>query len=126
MPELHFEQFVHKRVHKPNGPMMSLWPSGKLQLTDEAARMIHYPDQVVIMWDADNRAIGVRAAKKGEGHGYALRAPGNGTSSRLVSVGCAMAHYGISVEEPVRAAPKLAGNVLYIRLPKEAVNGAVR
>jgi hypothetical protein len=99
-----FEVFSREAARSREEPMFTLQARGLLSLNSAVFRALGAPEAVELLYDAEERIIGLRKVDKGDPNAYAVR-KNSGTHSYLVATQGFLAYHGI---KPVLAQRFLA------------------
>ena len=110
-----FETFKRQRFKPGTQPFVTIQRKGVLSLNRAAFDALGDPEAVELLYDRENRSIGMRKVDSSVEHAYTVRSFGKG-STWLVS-GTAFAHYyDIDTSVPTRRSGRLEDDVLVIDL----------
>lgn len=114
--------FVSPRLRRPeSSPSATLSRAGTLRLTAEAVALIGTPDWVKVVYDPDQCAIGLRAARNGDaGVRRCSREQPTEKSMRIVWMKTMYQALGLSLDDlPLRAPAVLEDDMLVIQFSRE-------
>ena len=115
-----FEEFTARKG--PSGsrrPRVGIQRSGKISLNRVAFEHLGEPSFVVLMFDRERQAIGLRAAKEDVPYAYSVNRQDPYDSYRI-SARAFLNHYGITYrDESLTFYPKMEGEILVINIEKE-------
>ena len=116
-------EFFEGARTESKAPQVTVRRSGQMVLTAATVAMLgEGVSHVQFGWDADNRAVALRAAREGAKGRYRLRAQANGSS--LVDSRRFLAHHGVEMEKAeTLPAEDFGGGMIGFRLD-EAATGA--
>jgi hypothetical protein len=110
-----WEEFTGRASRSGSSPAVTIQKTGVLSLNAEAFDALGKPEAVVLLFDRDGQAMGLRASPKTVLHAYRLRAQGGG-QSHLVSGRAFLARYGLAVDAAKRYPAAMDGDILSVNL----------
>lgn len=96
-------------------PEVTIQKKGMLSMNASAHHALGRPDAVELLWDAEQRVIGLRPVATDSPQAYPLRSVGTGNSF-VISGTAFFAFFGISPEAPKRRDVKVEDGVLILDL----------
>jgi hypothetical protein len=111
-----FQTFKKRMVPLAKQPYMTLQRRGTMSFNAAAHAALGMPQAVELLYDPDERIIGVRAVEPTVEHAYPLRSPGNTERSFILSGTAFTKYYGIDTTRSVRRPAYLEGDVLCVDL----------
>lgn len=115
MDQFKFEVFDRRSVPLVKRPEVTIQASGSLSMNASAHHALGKPEAVEMLYDREQRVIGIRAVSPEAPNAYPLRAVGKG-GSFIVSGRGFVAYFGIPVGGPVRREVRMVDDVLIIDL----------
>jgi hypothetical protein len=108
-----FETFKRQRVPQSQDPTLTLQKRGAMSLNRAAFEAIGEPAAVELLWDREERLIGLRKTEPDAPYAYAVR-PGSSkqTSAYELSGAAFTKYYGIDTEVTRRYICRLDGDIL--------------
>ncbi len=118
-----FEVFNKKLAPLAKGPSVTIQKRGLMSVNRAAYALLGEPKAVELLFDKDERVIGLRPVDESAPHAYPLRPQSSKSGSGpLMLAGTAFTHYyGIDTSVSMRWVPTLQGDVLCIDLKQEGV-----
>lgn len=115
-----FEVFNKRKQTLGKAPSATLQKRGILSINQSAYDLIGSPESVELLFDADDRVIGLRGVDEDVPHGYGVR---RSKSSGPVLVACSAftQYYGIATDTSRRYVPFERDGILCIDLNTEGV-----
>jgi len=111
-----FEEFTLKdTTSAATDPVVSINTRGYIGLNLAAAIALGEPKRVVLLYDKQNDAVGIKPAAKDVPHSYPMRRQTSGRSY-IVSGSAFCRHYKIDTSRTRRFKPKMEGNILLFEL----------
>jgi hypothetical protein len=102
-----FETFKRQRAPISVDPAVTIQKRGTLSLNGAAYRALNEPEAVELLYDRDQKLMGLRKAEPSTGHAYVVRPLGKGGSNWLISGKAFTTYYDI----PIGVARRWAGHV---------------
>jgi hypothetical protein len=93
-----FEAFKKNRMPSKGQPAITIQKRGALSLNNAAFEAIGSPSFVELLYDREERLIGMRKSDEGTSHAYAVRGTGINQATRVVSGKAFLAYYDIPRE----------------------------
>jgi hypothetical protein len=90
-----FETFQKNRMPSKGQPAITIQKRGALSLNNAAFEAIGSPSFVELLYDREERLIGMRSSDEGTSHAYAVRGTGINQATRVVSGKAFLAYYDI-------------------------------
>lgn len=116
-----FEVFTKRLVPLKRMPFVTIQKRGTISLNKSAFIALGSPDAVELLYDRDERVVGLRPAKPTLDHVYPVRsATGKDTGPYVISAIAFTKFYGISTEQSLRWQAHVVEDVLCIDLDEEA------
>lgn len=111
-----FEIFDHKSSKRmiSDSPVLSIQANGVIRLNKAAAASLGEPAQVVMLWDRQNRKIGISPAKDGDERAYRI-SYANG-SAKIVPRAF-LKYIGFTSERTLNLPAELSKGILQASLP---------
>lgn len=111
-----FEEFTQRNtVPASTEPTITINHRGYFGLNQAAALALGEPKRVVLLYDKQNNAVGIKPVTKELPHSYPLRQQTSGRSY-LVSASAFCKHYGIDISKPRKFKAQVEGNILVFDL----------
>jgi hypothetical protein len=117
-----FEEFTKKMAREADAPYVTIQKRGVIALNHSAFVALGEPNAVVLLFDAERQAVGLRAAAANVEHAYKVRLNTKG-SSHLVTATLFTNHYGISTQVARRWEAQMEGDILTIDLTRKPISG---
>jgi len=116
-----FEVFEKKSAPLAKVPNVTIQRRGLLSLNRAAYALLNDPEAVLLMWDADRKIIGLKAASIEEPNAYPARPQSAKTGKGPIMVAGTLftQYYKIDTTESRRWIPSLEGDILCIDLSKD-------
>ncbi|WP_380259479.1 hypothetical protein [Kineococcus sp. GCM10028916] len=116
-----FEVFEKKSAPLAKVPNVTIQRRGLLSLNRAAYALLKDPEAVLLMWDADRKIIGLKAASIEEPNAYPARPQSTKTGKGPIMVAGTLftQYYKIDTTESRRWIPFLEDDVLCIDLSKD-------
>lgn len=117
-----FETFTKRLVPLAKAPYVTIQKRGTMSFNHSAFVALGSPEAIELLYDRDERIIGVRAVHPGVEHAYPIRATGGGKADSgtwMVSGRAFAQYYGIDTEVSRRYAAVMDNGVLCIDLKDE-------
>jgi hypothetical protein len=111
-----FETFTKRLVPLGKRPFVTIQKRGTISLNKAAYVALGEPDTVELLFDADERLVGLRSIEYLADHAYPVRGVGNDPTSYLVAGTAFTKYYGIDTTASRRWPAELIGDVLSIDL----------
>lgn len=120
---MNFEVFDKRLAPLTRTPSVTIQKRGLMSLNRAAYALLGEPKLVELLYDRDERVIGLRPVDEDTPHGYPLRAQSNKQDTGpLMLAGTAFTqHYDIDTSTSRRWVPTLQEGVLCIDLKQEGV-----
>jgi hypothetical protein len=90
-----FETFQKNRMPSKGQPAVTIQKRGALSLNNAAFEAIGSPSFVELLYDPEERLIGIRRSDETTPHAYAVRSYGKDEATRIVSGKAFLAYYEI-------------------------------
>lgn len=90
-----FETFEKNRMPSKEQPAVTIQKRGALSLNNAAYEYIGAPSFVELLYDREERLIGIRQSDADTPHAYAVRGTGKNQATRVVSGRAFLAYYEI-------------------------------
>lgn len=110
-----FETFKRQRAPVTQEPAITIQKRGTLSGNRPAYEALDSPEAVELLFDRDERLIGIRKADPSTEHAYVVRPLGKG-STWMVSGTAFVAYYGIDTEVARRWTAQVEDDVLVVDL----------
>lgn len=115
MPD--FEVFTKRLVPLKKTPLVTIQKRGTISLNKSAYSALGEPEAVELLYDRDERIVGLRAAESSLEHAYPVRsATGRGSGPYIISAIAFTKFYDIDTEQSLRWRAHLVEDVLCIDL----------
>lgn len=115
-----FEVFSERRVPADRAiPRVSVEPSRGLSLNGPAYELLGRPASVIFLFDAERRAIGLRAAEAAAQNAYPVKQQGSANSYR-VSAKKFLRHCGLHTGNVRTSTPRLEGGIVVVEVEQIA------
>lgn len=120
-----FETFTKRMVPLTKDPYVTIQSRGVMSFNKSAWVLLGEPKAVELLYDADEKMIGVRAVDPAVEHAYPIRSAANETTF-MVSGTAFVKYYGIDTSESRRRPVELIDGIVCIDLknPGTVVTGA--
>lgn len=113
-----FELFTGRnRPTFPNIPRVTLNRKSNFYLNDAAYLALGSPQAVVLMFDADSKAIGLKPAELSIRHAYPVRKQVN-SKSYLIGGIAFVRHYSIPLEDALSFSPTVEDGIIVLEIQK--------
>lgn len=121
-----FEIFQRQRPPVSPDPAITIQKRGTLSLNAAAYGALDSPEAIELLYDRDERLVGLRKIDPSAAHAYVVRPLGRGGSNWLISGRSFTGYYGIPTEPARRWAAHTDGDMLVIDLkePGAEVTGS--
>ncbi|HEY2202134.1 MAG TPA: hypothetical protein VGH56_09600 [Solirubrobacteraceae bacterium] len=117
-----FETFKRQRVAPSKDATLTIQRRGAMSLNRAAFEALDEAEVVELLWDRDERLIGLRKAEPGTPHAYTVRPAGRDPTSTWVFSGSAFTrYYGIATEVPRRYTCRLEDAMLIADLKEPGI-----
>lgn len=110
-----FETFDKRQGRLVKVPEVSIQSSGSVSLNAAAAHLIGEPEAVEMLYDRDQRVIGVRGVEPEAAHAYQMRGIKN-RASFIVNCKAFFLYYDIPLGESIRREVTVEDGVLIVNL----------
>lgn len=90
-----FETFKKNDMPSVGKPAITIQKRGALSLNPAAFEALGSPSHVELLYDRDERLVGIRRAEEATPHAYAVRGVGKNAATRVVSGKAFLSYYGI-------------------------------
>lgn len=90
-----FETFKRHRMPSTREPTLTIQKRGALSLNSAAFKALGSPKHVELLYDQDERLIGIRKTTASMAHAYPVRGIGKNEATHVVSGKAFLAYYGI-------------------------------
>lgn len=90
-----FEAFEKNRMPSKGEPSVTIQKRGALSLNNAALEAIGSPAFVELLYDREERLIGIRRSDQDTPHAYAVRGTGKNQATRVVSGKAFLSYYDI-------------------------------
>jgi hypothetical protein len=112
-----FETFTRRMVPLAKAPYVTIQKRGTMSFNAAAHAALNSPEAIELLYDPEERIIGVRGVDSSAEHAYPLRImPGKHQSGFIVSGTAFTKYYGIPTDVSKRYPAKMDGDVLCIDL----------
>lgn len=119
MPD--FEVFTRRMVPMTKQPSVTIQKRGLISLNRSAQVALGEPEAIELLYDREQKIVGIRPVDPKEPHAYPLRAQGGKTDGTYLIAGTAFTkYYGISTEISRRFVAEMQDGVLCIDLNKDS------
>lgn len=115
-----FEVFTRRSSPIRKEPLVTIQRKGMFSMNQAAFEALGSPEAVELLYDPEEKIIGLRPIDPEAAHAYPVRTMGNG-SSRLVAGTAFATFHGIDTSVARRYNAAMYGNVLGIDLKQEAL-----
>jgi hypothetical protein len=115
-----FEVFDKRAVPISSEPSVTLQWKGPISFNQAAYLALGKPLYLELLYDKDQKIIGLRPVKQHLPHAYPVRKQGQG-NTYVVAGNAFMKHYNIDHKVSVRYAAQMLGDVLAVDLKQEGV-----
>jgi hypothetical protein len=120
MSDFSFERFDRRSSRFVKTPQLTLQASGSMSMNAAAHQMMGEPKAVELLYDKEQRVIGLRGVEENAPHAYPVRGIGkNNTGTFVLNSKAFCAYYDIPLGVPVRREVRMAGDVLIVDLKDE-------
>jgi hypothetical protein len=113
--EFNWTLFDKRSVPLIKRPEVTLQTKGTFSLNASAHHALGDPEALELLYDADQRVIGFRAAPAEAAHAYPIRPVGKG-KTYIVSGRAFVQHFNIPADRPVRREAKMVDDTLVVDL----------
>lgn len=110
-----FETFTKRLIPLVKQPSLTIQKRGTMSINKAAHVALGEPEAVELLYDADEKIIGIRGVDREVGHAYPLRGTPN-DSSYVLSGRAFTAYYGIPTVESTRFEAAMIDDVLCVDL----------
>lgn len=114
-----FETFKKRMVPLKKAPYVTIQKRGTMSFNAAAHAALGNPEAVELLYDRDERIIGVRSVDPGVEHAYPLRSPSKRDMSFILSGTAFTKYYEIDTSVSTRYPAYMDGDVLCIDLKQE-------
>lgn len=90
-----FETFKKNRMPSKGEPAITIQKRGALSLNTAAFEAIGSPEYIELLYDRDERLIGVKGSDENTPHAYTVRGTGKNEATRVVSGKAFLTYYDI-------------------------------
>jgi hypothetical protein len=90
-----FETFKKNRMPAKGEPAITIQRRGALSLNTAAFEAIGSPDYIELLYDRDERLIGIKGSDEDTPHAYMVRGTGKNEATRVVSGKAFLTYYDI-------------------------------
>lgn len=111
-----FEVFKRQMAPLAKRPFVTIQKKGILSLNASAHAQLGDPDAVELLFDREERKIGIRAIDANAEHAYAIRSMGKAGSSWLISAIAFADYYQVPTEIARRYPVDVQDNILIVDL----------
>ena len=118
-----FEVFTRRRLHTPaTTPACTIQARGGLSFNQAAYEALKAPKYVELLFDRNQRIVGVRATDEGNAHAYPVKSPDEKRDSGFLVGGRSFTlYYGIDTTTARRWTAYMFGDILCVDLKAESV-----
>ncbi len=109
-----FETFKRQRAPVTDKPAITIQKRGAVSINAPAYALLEAPDHVELLYDRDERLIGIRKADSSVPHAYVVRPLGKSGTTHLVSGSAFMAWYGIETDTARRWIASMADDDMLV------------
>jgi hypothetical protein len=120
MAVMPFETFRRQRT-RPGEPSLTIQRKGVFSLNREAFEALGRPEAVELLYDPDERLIGVRNVDSSADHSYQVRGMGRRSATWLVSGTAFTNYYGIDTSVSTRRVARIENELLIVDLKDPGV-----
>jgi hypothetical protein len=113
-----FEVFKRQRAPSSTDPTVTIQKTGRLSLNQAAFAQLGHPKFVELLYDRDQRLIGLRKVTKSVHHGYPVRPVSVNASSWVVSGKAFLDFYDITIDATRRWIAQTQGQTLVVDLKR--------
>jgi hypothetical protein len=111
-----FETFKRNRMPSLQKPAVTIQKRGALSLNTAAFEALGYPKHVALLYDRENKLIGIQKASGTTPHAYVVRGVGNNRATHVVSGKAFLSYYDIPRDVARRWTAKMQDDTLVIDL----------
>jgi hypothetical protein len=111
-----YETFTKRLVPLGKRPFVTIQKRGIISMNKAAFIALGAPDTVELLFDTDERLMGLRAVEYLAEHAYPVRGVGDEPTSYLVAGTAFTKHYGIDTTRSRRWPAELMDNILSVDL----------
>lgn len=111
-----FETFTKRMVPLKKAPYITIQKRGTMSFNAAANGALGNPDAVELLYDPDNKIMGVRAVDPAVEHAYPLRSPSKTDRSFILSGTAFTKYYEIDTTVSTRRQAYMEGDILCIDL----------
>lgn len=115
-----FEVFNKRKQALGKAPTVTLQRRGILSINRSAYSLVNSPEAVELLFDPDEKIVGLREVSNDAPHGYAVRR-GKDTGPVIVACTAFTQHYGIDTSVSRRYVPYVEDGILCFDLKGESV-----
>jgi hypothetical protein len=116
-----FETFKRRHMPSTEDPALTIQKRGALSLNTAAYEALGSPKYVELLYDRDERLIGVRKASAATPHAYSVRGVGNNEATRVVSGKAFLSYYGIPRDVARRWIAEVQDGMLVVDLKQPGI-----
>lgn len=116
-----FETFKRQRAPLTTEPAVTIQKRGTFSLNAPAFEALGSPEYLELLFDRDERLIGLRGADSNVSHAYLVRPLGKGGTTQMVSGTAFLAYYGIQFDTARRWIARRHEDMLVIDLKEPGV-----
>ncbi len=113
-----FEVFKRERVPSSTDPTVTIQKTGRLSLNKAAFVQLAQPKFVELLYDRDQRLIGLRKVSKSTHHGYPVRPVSANATSWVISGKAFLDFYDITMDATRRSIAQIQGRMLVVDLKR--------
>jgi hypothetical protein len=113
-----FEVFKRERVPSSTDPTVTIQKTGRLSLNKAAFVQLGHPKFVELLYDRDQRLIGLRKVSKSIHHGYPVRPVSAKATSWVISGKAFLDFYDITMDATRRSIAQIQGQMLVVDLKR--------
>jgi hypothetical protein len=114
-----FETFTKRLVPLGKRPFVTIQKRGTISMNKAAFVALGEPDTVELLFDSDERIVGLRGVAHLAEHAYPVRGVGGDPTSYLVAGTAFTKHYGIDTTNSRRWPAELVDDILRVDLKVE-------
>jgi hypothetical protein len=119
-----FEVFTKKLIPLGKAPTVTIQKRGNLSLSGSAYTALGSPKAVHLMYDSEERIVGLKPADPDDPDAYPPRSSSSrGTAPMIVTAGAFVHHYGIDASVPRRYDATVEDGILTFDLKKPIWTG---
>jgi hypothetical protein len=116
-----FETFKRNDMQSTQAPAVTIQKRGALSLNVAAFEALGKPSYVELLYDRENKLIGIQKTSGGTPHAYIVRGVGNNRATHVISGKAFLSYYGIPRDVARRWPATMKKGVLVIDLKQRGI-----